>query len=376
VAAEGLVRGQTAEFAVRRMLEIGAAVLSHGTNRATVDSVSAEVDRLISALTTMTADQIPSVMNAYAADLDKRLSGIFDGQADTSIQRDIAKVVQEVLITQSKDIVRSLASAESPLEALKAEFSAKLAMLSSRQDEMISRVTAVGERVLASREIQIEKDRGTAKGVEYEQDVEDALEWIFRPFGDAVSFVGSETGVRGTKKGDFIVDVNNDVREETGLRIVVEAKATNLTKPAAMRELDDAMANRDAVAGVLVLSCVDNAPTSGRALRLLTGGRIIVVHDPKESGRLALEAACHIARAFALRTEKEIVGEVDLAAIEDGLMQLDRVIDDAKTIQRGVLAARKGIGQIETGYQGLRERLLEILTEIRQHVTAGRQDAA
>lgn len=47
----GVADGRDPEAIVRDALEIGAAVLAHGTAKGTVDAVSAEVDRLLALLT-------------------------------------------------------------------------------------------------------------------------------------------------------------------------------------------------------------------------------------------------------------------------------------------------------------------------------------
>jgi hypothetical protein len=42
--------GRDLEIVVRQALEVGAAVIRHGASKGTIDAVSAEVDRLLSAL--------------------------------------------------------------------------------------------------------------------------------------------------------------------------------------------------------------------------------------------------------------------------------------------------------------------------------------
>src|SRR4051794_622564 len=64
-ARDAVARSRDLEQTVRQMLEIGGAVLLHGSSKATVDAVGAEVDRLL-ALLSERSDRIEAVRRVQA----------------------------------------------------------------------------------------------------------------------------------------------------------------------------------------------------------------------------------------------------------------------------------------------------------------------
>ncbi len=195
------------------------------------------------------------------------------------------------------------------------------------------------------------------------------LEWIHAPLEDTVLDVGTELGAHRNKAGDHVVHLNPDITLGRDLRIVVESKAQPLGVKAALEQLERAMENREAQAGVLVFASADLAPLKGRALRAYSGNRFIAVYDREEKGPLALEAACHLARTLTLATLIEGEEAIDTDYIADQLERLTSVVEEGRSINRGINAARKGIDTIEAGYDTLRSKALAIIKEVGESLT-------
>jgi len=91
-----------------------------------------------------------------------------------------------------------------------------------------------------------EREKGTAKGGDFEDSVYEALDEIARDFEDTVEYVGSDKGPLGNV-GDVLIHINPRDTGSVERRIVVEAKNRKITmrgKRSFLDELDEAMENR------------------------------------------------------------------------------------------------------------------------------------
>jgi len=375
-ARDATTRGATLEGAVHRMLDLGGSILVHGANKATVDSVASQIDRLLETVDEVARKQLPAVLTKHVVDVNNAIEKHFDGGNVGSVQQQIAEIIRRASRDQQKELTKALFDNSGPLEALKNEMSGKVGSLVTRQDLLLKELTVVSERLITSKLVEDERNRGSAKGVVYEALVASVVEWAYAPHSDVVVEVGNDAGATGSKCGDIVVVLNPDDTRGQDRRVVVEAKARALSSPAALRELDQAMANREAQAGILVFAASDIAPLKGRAIRIYPGHRIVVVLDRESADPLALQIACAVARAFVLGSTSERVTDIDTARLEDHMERLAAVIDEAKAVARGVTAARKGIGQIDVAYTKLRNDAMAILSEMLSDIKVPASDTA
>ena len=98
-------------------------------------------------------------------------------------------------------------------------------------------------------------------------------------------------------------------------RIVFEAKNSRLSRPEAVRQLDDARRERNADYAVLVVPSEEKVPARMHALREYNGDKLIVAYDADE-GPLALQVAYALARARVLMARGGAEG-IDGAAVAD-----------------------------------------------------------
>ena len=96
-------------------------------------------------------------------------------------------------------------------------------------------------------------------------------------------------------------------------RIVFEAKNSRLSRPEAVRQLDEARRERNADYAVLVVPSEEKVPARMHALREYNGDKLIVAYDADE-GPLALQVAYALARARVLMARGGAEG-VDGAAV-------------------------------------------------------------
>lgn len=357
-------QGHDVEHAVRRMLDIGGAVLEHGTNRATVDALVGQVDRLLAAVGDVASDQLPKVLSQH----EKQIEGVFlrhfDPKGTESVQQQFTQIVRKLAREHQREMSRAMLDEAGPLGILRAEVGAKMSALVAQNERLASELSALQAKAAAEQATEAERRRGTAKGGDFEAVVFDIVEDVHSRHEDVVVAAGTTSGSAGGKVGDVVVSLNPDDTFGREVKTVVEAKCRALSLPASLKELDRAMENREAAAGVLVFSNQAISPLKDRSFRVYPGNRIIVVLDDETRDPLALEVACNVARTWALRAVHTVREGVDSAAIGKCVDRLVQIVEEAKGISRGVNAARRGIDQVDRAYAELRTNALTTLAEL------------
>jgi hypothetical protein len=364
-ARECVERGEDLEIAVRRMLDIGATLVQHGGNQATLDSVRSEVDRLVESVSQTVAENLPRSVKDQLAAFGDVLGRYMDADQANSVQRQLEKIMQAGARSQREEVAKALLAKDGPLTLFKAELAGPLKTLG----DLLPHVVALNERLNAAERVGIEHERGTAKGIDYEQAVGRVIVASLAPHRDTVESVGTELGADRNKCGDYLATLGPDSTGGKEVRIVVECKARkNIGVRAALAELDRAMANREASAGLLVLDNADGTALGGLPLRAYPGNRVIVCLDRDNPQPLALEIACQLIRELAVATTRAHERTVDFGALDAEITRLTEVIEKGKSIATGIKVARRGIQNIEDAYQRLRCDAVNILTEMGQHL--------
>jgi hypothetical protein len=349
-ARECVERGEGLEVSVRRMLDIGAALVQHGGNQATLDSVRSEVDRLVETVSLTVAENLPRSVKEQLAGFHEVLGAYMDAGRAESVQRQLEKIMQAGARSQRQEVTKALLDKHGPFAVFKADLDGRLKGLG----ELLPHVVALREQLSAAERVEAEHERGTAKGADYEQTVGETLAQCLAPFRDAVEHVGTELGSDRNRCGDYVATLNPATTGGANVRVVVECKARpRIGVRAAMTELEKAMGNREATAGLLVLDNSDGTALGGLSLRAYPGNRVVVLLDRGKPEPLALEIACQLVRELALASARSEERSVDLSALESDLACLTDAVEKAKAIASGVKVARRGIQNIEDAYARL-----------------------
>lgn len=214
----------------------------------------------------------------------------------------------------------------------------------------------------ASRARADERARGTAKGADFEDRLEELLGEIARGAGDLLERTTTIAGaVAGSKKGDFVLTIDPRVTRGTDLRIVIEAKDRAMSVRAIRDELCDARLNRDAAGAVLVFTAA-SAPASMAPFTML-GDDVICVVDADADDGSALEAGVRLARLLALRTLAESAGEVDVEALGKALTGIREELDAVRSMKTQLTSVRNLAQQVNDSLEGLRMRVLGRVVE-------------
>jgi len=357
-------RGEAAEGVVRQMIDLGAGLAQHGANQATVDSVKVQIDRLLEVVTQVASNQLPQAIDARIGVMREVLSAHLDPKRADSVQRQLREVFSKAAEDNQRQMRSALLDETGPLGIVRSELGGQLRAIAVQQGTLAEQVTQLREQLAAADGARREHQRGTAHGVEFEALVGVVVEHAHAPYHDTVVDVGCELGASRNKAGDHVVTVDPAATDAKDVRVVLEAKARPLGVREALRELDRAMANREAQSGVLVFAGTDLAPLSGRAMRVFSGNRIMAVLQREDPDPLAVEVSCHLARTLALLTARNQEQELDCDLLRQELDCLVEIVEDGKCIRRGAVAARKGIDAVEVGYDALRANALAVIERI------------
>jgi HAMP domain-containing protein len=330
-------------------LEIGARVLDREQTGANAEYVKTEFERAARELQSDFGERARAVTDTLATEFERRFS---DGSSE-AVQHRVKELVGEANTRLREDLARQL-SAEDPSNPLAAFQKAALAALNRSAEQQDANLRAMRDRIAelqqelqaqrSEKEKQLElaeeRDRGTAKGRDYEESVGEAIDAIAGVQGDDCDAVGDLKGTT-RKTGDIVVGIEG-ARGPVRGRIVFEAKNSKLPKPEAMRELDRGRAEREADYAVLVVPSEDKLPARTQALREYSGDKLLAVYDPDDGSALGLELAYRLARARVLMARG---GDdaIDSAALADTVERALGAMEEVRSIKQKLTGARSSI---------------------------------
>jgi hypothetical protein len=258
--------------------------------------------------------------------------------------------------------------AGSPLHGFRAEMRE---MLKDVSDRLV--------RLEAARDARAdEREKGTAKGLDFEDAVEARLDSLLRGTGDLVEPTGTAVGnsVRG-RKGDFLITLDPTSTRGLPVRVAVEAKSGRVGLTKLCRDLDETRHNRGAVIAVAVYRA-GNAP-SGCAPFTLHGEHIICEFDPDDADDTAFTAAVRLGRALALAASRDHEDVVDAIAVRRDLEGIRAQLNAIVGMKSKLTSISTATGDVRNGLDALRQGVLDRVASIEGNVAdvnSGRQDVA
>ncbi len=215
-----------------------------------------------------------------------------------------------------------------------------------------------------------ERAKSTAKGTDFEDTLESMLADLARGAGDILDRTGTATGdTLRSKKGDFVLTINEAMTRGAEVRIVVEAKDRAISGPKIREELREARRNRTAAIAVAVFS-PQHAPT-GVAPFDLRGGDVYCVIDPDAPDHATLEAAIRLARLLAVATLDDRDVEIDPAALSASLNGIREQLESIKGLKSQLTSIGNATKAVWTGLDTLRSGVLDRILEAEALLTPG-----
>jgi hypothetical protein len=237
---------------------------------------------------------------------------------------------------------------------------------------LTERITALEEAKRARAE---ERARGTAKGADFEDALEERLGAMARGLGDLVELCGTEGGdAMSSKKGDLVITIDPTRTRGTTLRIVVEAKDRAMPLSRMARELADGRANRSAAVAMAVFT-PRTAPTSVSPLAIV-GPDVYATYDPEADDAVALEAAYRTARILALLTLRDAPVQLDAEAVSRSLEDLTRQVDIVRSLKTKLTHIGSTAGEVSSALDMLRAGVLRSVKELEVQLEVVEADAS
>lgn len=229
--------------------------------------------------------------------------------------------------------------------------------------EKISREFAYAEGMAEERE------KGTAKGADFQEYVYETLDIMARDFEDTVEFVGNESGPLG-KVGDIVIHLNTRDTRGMDQRIVIEVKNTTIKisgKKSFLEELDTAKENRVSHYAIGAVH-ESKIPDAVGALRRFDGSKIIC-SVPDDDYPLSLEVAYKVARGELICALQREELEIDPAVLLEKLSDIKGQLDKMRAVKLALTGAKGKIdeakGQLEAMEDAIKEKLSELINMIK-----------
>jgi hypothetical protein len=390
LAREREAHGEDVARLVIDAIAIGARVLDREQTGANADFVKAEFEKAARELDTAFVERARLV----AERLDKRIDDVFGPEnghvtkalerhfgddSSVAVQNRVKALLGDVGVQMREDLRKQFSSADDSNPLATFQRMAIGAMRDNAQAQS-QQLKAMDEKLATLREdvlrLQAEKDklevvaaearRGTAKGRSYEEEVAAAVDALALPLGDECNAVGDVKESTG-KAGDVVVAIGACHGPSQG-RIVFEAKNSRLSRPEAVRQLDDARRERNADYAVLVVPSEDKVPARMHALREYNGDKLIVAYDADE-GPLALQVAYALARARVLMARGGAEG-VDGVAVADSVERALGALEEVRRIRQQLTGAKTQIDRASEIVGAMSDRVSGHLDEIAALVRA------
>ena len=210
-----------------------------------------------------------------------------------------------------------------------------------------------------------EAQKGSQKGVLFEEELYDYLQALNRVTGDSIEKTGSTARGRD-KKGDLVIKLT-----EPGLSkdvsIVVEAKDTGFIsvdgKNGLLSQVEQGMVNRTADFGLGVVKDPDSLPQYMGPLRYYPDKNIIICSFGDDG--TAVELAYVFARTMLLTQAREEVESegIDVESIEGIFNDITRKLKVIKTLKKNMTEIEKITGSTRTELDALNTELKDLVQE-------------
>jgi hypothetical protein len=340
--------------AIRQCLRIGARALRAAHVTVDVDVIERSFQALETRFESRVTDAVDEIarttsdlldedngaltgtLSAFRAEFDQLLGDTFDASSKLSV---ITKIEELVLCTMKGLITPEID--DSPIGRLKKEL---VDTMQREMGDVADEVRRVTEHLGIRDATADAYEHTTSKGFDYEDVVDECVGALAAGYGDLAACTGNESGSCASKVGDEVVTLNRDDTHGVEARFTLEVKNRTLNMRKTLAELDQALANRDALAAIAVFRSQEQAPTS--VPFQYNDDKAIAVLDPDDGDDSALRLAYMWARWTVRR--RLAVGEqpgLDLERIAGLLEDACRALERHTAIKRFHTQARKSIDQ-------------------------------
>jgi hypothetical protein len=228
------------------------------------------------------------------------------------------------------------------------------------------------QALAAAKATKEEREKGTAKGGDFQIRIYETLDRIAGDFEDTVEFVGDNSGPLG-KVGDVLIRINPRYTNNVARVIVVETKNTSITlsgKNSFLFELDEAMKNRNAD---YAIGAVHEAkiPVTVGPFRRYDDSKIIC-SVPEDEYPSNLDIAYKVARAelvLAVARENEV--KLDIPRLEGKVVEIRAQLDAMRSFKTALTGAKDKIDTACNDAKKIEQAIRDALDEITNLIKTG-----
>lgn len=305
---------------------------------------------------------MPQVMERYLGEGGK-LSDLFDEKNNTSAVSKIKQILADYFDTDASRVVKLLDpnNPESPLNSFKKELT----------DRLIAIEKEIKAKDSAKEATKIEAEKGTQKGIAYQDQVFAEIEKIASIFGDTCLPTGNEAGqLLNSKLGDIMLILNSDQTSGATLKIVFEAKDEKMYLRNLLDELEGAKKNRNAGYAVAVISAKETLRDVKEAIetfRVYPRNKSICILDKETFDPISLKVAYTLARTsllLELQTDKKKSVLLDISAINTLIDEITKKLNEFTSIKSTLTKASTAINSAQTQIDNIKEDLQSKLEEL------------
>jgi hypothetical protein len=371
-----------------RALRIGLLTLANAGVSMSADVVKAEFERLYERMESTqerASEALAKTLRDNFADVDGRLPrtlerflgdngqlrklthDLFDENSRESAMGRLTELLGKYFDGDGSRLAQLLDPTRqgSPLHQFRGEVNAEFRNLTER-------IAALEEAKKARAE---ERAKGTAKGADFEEALEERLGAMARGMGDLVELCGTEGGdAMLSKKGDLVITIDPSRTRGTTLRIVVEAKDRSMPVNRMTYELADARINRSAAVALAVFT-PHTAPSSVSPFALF-GQDVYATYDPETDDATALEAAYRTARILALLTLRDAHVQLDAEAVTRSLEDLTRQVDVVRGLKTKLTHIGSTANEVSSALDLLRAGVMRSVKDLEAQLAVVEVDAS
>lgn len=237
------------------------------------------------------------------------------------------------------------------------------------KQELGGNLSEIKERLGINAAVDIEKEKGTQKGIEFEDQCEQKLEWIAKIHSDKLERTGGESGTLGkSKKGDFVITLG-DIHK----KIVFEMKnKESISQKLIQDELKEAIENRQADYGIFVAKNKDTLPEAVGWFNEYDGNHLVCAVENDEGEAMIDGEIIHIAYKWArakLRLENSDEKKLDPAFIIEKTGEIQTKIKDMRKIKTQCTSIEKSTEEIRSTANETEKKIKKDLEEIIDSLT-------
>jgi len=238
---------------------------------------------------------------------------------------------------------------DSPARQLKEQILEKLNDIREKE------IKDIRDQLLKEKAIEVEKERGTNKGFDFEEEVYSTLQTLASHYENTISATGEQRGLDG-KKGDICIELENKKN------ITIECKNSSSYTSNSKKCIDEiklAMSNRKSSFGIFLFAKKEQMPKELSPIKI-TDKFLVTYYDEDN-----LYFAYRIARLFALKETDSSEDGIDFDKISSELNTLEENFRNIDTMQTKASTIINSGEYLKTNLKTLRERLEESVDKIK-----------